>query len=215
MPVTVPEPAQLFLVTPLLSGTPAEMETLRAALAAAPVACVLLRHAGHDGKALVRQFGPLVQGAGAACLLEGDPRKATRAGADGLQLRYDPDALADAIASLKPERIVGCAGLASRDDAMTAGELDVDYLLFGEAEPDGTWPDPAWTLERVDWWAEIFNVPCVGFAQGLAEVGPLAEAGADFVALGDAVFGDVRGPAAALADAVAALARAAALRAPA
>jgi len=44
-------------------------------------------------------------------------------------------------------------------------------------------------------------VPCVGYAASLDEVEPLAAAGADFVAVGECVFGDARGCAAAVADA--------------
>ena len=60
-------------------------------------------------------------------------------------------------------------------------------------------------LERVAWWAELFNAPCVARAETLAEVAPLAKAGADFVMLDDAVWRDARGPAAAVADALASL----------
>ena len=56
-------------------------------------------------------------------------------------------------------------------------------------------------LDRVAWWAEIFYTPCVAFARSLEEVGPLVAAGADFVMLGDCVWSDPRGPAAAVADA--------------
>jgi thiamine-phosphate pyrophosphorylase len=44
------------------------------------------------------------------------------------------------------------------------------------------------TLERVRWWAEIFEAPCVAYAASLDEVAPLAEAGADFIALDGAVW---------------------------
>ena len=54
---------------------------------------------------------------------------------------------------------------------------------------------------------EIFTVPCIGFAPRLEDVGTLSLAGADFVALGDAVWNDARGPAAAVAEAQAALVR--------
>ncbi len=57
------------------------------------------------------------------------------------------------------------------------------------------------STERVAWWAELFEVPCVGFAAGLDEVEPLAAAGADFMAVGDCVFADRRGCAMAMADA--------------
>jgi thiamine-phosphate pyrophosphorylase len=41
----------------------------------------------------------------------------------------------------------------------------------------------------------------VGFAETLAEIAPLAAAGADFVAVGDAVWDDPRGAVAALTEA--------------
>ena len=61
-------------------------------------------------------------------------------------------------------------------------------------------------MERVQWWAEVFEPPCVGYAATLGEVGALAAAGADFVLLDDAVWNDPRGVAAALTDAMAAIA---------
>jgi thiamine-phosphate pyrophosphorylase len=57
-------------------------------------------------------------------------------------------------------------------------------------------------LERVEWWAEVFEIPCVGFAANLDEVEALAQAGADFVAVGDLVWSDTRGVAAALTEVV-------------
>lgn len=204
--------AQLFLMTSRLTGAPGEREQLAAALAAGTVACVLVRYTARDersAKALLREIGPVVQRAGAALLIEGDPRLAAHVQADGVEVRGVGETLEAAVESLKPARIVGVSGLDSRDDAMRAGELDVDYLMFGEPAPDGALPDPAWTLERIGWWAEIFNVPCVGFAATLDAVGPLAAAGADFVALGAAVFDDPRGAAAAVGEAATAVRRAA------
>jgi thiamine-phosphate pyrophosphorylase len=102
---------------------------------------------------------------------------------------------------LQPDRIAGCGGLATRHDAMLAAEAGADYVLFGEPDAAGHRPSFEAVADRVTWWAEIFEPPCVGFAAALAEVNALATAGADFVAVGDCIFADGRGPAAALADA--------------
>ena len=75
-----------------------------------------------------------------------------------------------------------------RDDAMNAGEAGADYVMFGEPRPDGWTPPPEETLERAAWWAEIFQTPCVAYASSLDQIAPLAAAGADFVALGDALW---------------------------
>ena len=123
-----------------------------------------------------------------ALLVENDPRLAARAGADGAHVAGAGVELQQALASLQPERIVGAGHLRLRDDAMTAGEAGVDYVMFGEPRPDGWTPPLTETLDRVGWWAEIFETPCVAFAATLDAVAPLAAVGADFVALGDAVW---------------------------
>jgi thiamine-phosphate pyrophosphorylase len=60
--------------------------------------------------------------------------------------------------------------------------------MFGEPRRDGWTPPLDETVERVAWWAEIFETPCVAYAARLDDVATLAAAGADFVALGDAVW---------------------------
>ncbi len=87
------------------------------------------------------------------------------------------EALSAALESLKPERIVGIGCTRSRDDAMLAGEAGVDYVMFGDAGFSGPGPDHDEIVDAVGWWAEIFNVPCVGFARRLDEVEAIAAAG--------------------------------------
>lgn len=194
-------PARLYLITPQLEAAAPFDAALKAALGAGDVACVLLRFATSDPgrrKDIARACTRLAADAGAALLVEADAQLAARAGADGAHATGLTETLDQAIDSLKPDRIVGVGGLATRDECMSAGERDVDYLMFGGP---GDRAAPADVLERTQWWAEIFNVPCVAFAQSLAEVDALVEAGAEFVALEGAVWDDPRGPAAAVADA--------------
>jgi thiamine-phosphate pyrophosphorylase len=82
-----------------------------------------------------------------------------------------------------------------------AGADGAHYVMFGEPGADGARPSFDAVSERIAWWAELFEVPCVGFAGTLDEVEPLAAAGADFVAIGECVFTDRRGCAVAIADA--------------
>ena len=127
-------------------------------------------------------------------VVEAEPREAARLKADGVHLSATDPHLDEALRALKPDGIVGVGALSSRDVAMTAGEADVDYLMFGEPRPDGYVPPLLTTLDQTRWWAEIFNVPCVAYAARLDDVWPLVEAGAEFVALRDAVWSDPRGP---------------------
>lgn len=195
---------RLYLITPRLTDAASFLAPLEAALDEGDVASVLLRFAAPDpveNKKIVRALAAAIQSRGAALLVEGDPKLAARADADGAHLRGNGEPLEEALDALQPERIVGVSGLKTRDDAMSAGEGGVDYLMFGEPAPDGYTPPLADTLERIDWWSQIFEVPCVGFAPTIADVPALCAAGADFVALGDAIWTDARGPAAAAAEA--------------
>jgi thiamine-phosphate pyrophosphorylase len=177
-------------------------DKLAQALGAADVAAVLLRLPSTDERSHVNQakaLAPTVQDKGAALILDGHPDLAVRAGADGAHL-IGIEALKDALATLKPARIAGCGGLETRHDAMLAAEAGVDYVMFGEPDENGNRPAFDAIVDRVAWWAEVFEIPCVGFAASFDEVEALAQAGADFVAVGDCVFADARGCAMALAD---------------
>jgi len=196
---------RLYLITPPVAEPSAFAPVFEAALDAADIACVLIRVNARDegtAKKIIRALGPLAQSHGAACLVMNYPKLAVRTDADGVHMEPDGAALAAALESLQPGRIVGAGGLASRDEAMTAGEAGVDYLMFGG--PESAEPH-AGIVERVAWWAEIFNVPCIGYAHDLDGIADLVRAGADFVALGDAVWNDPRGPAAAVTEAAAKL----------
>ena len=182
---------QIFLITPRLSEAEDFIPQLEAALSAAPVACVLLRLSTRDdnsAKKLIKAIAPIVQDKGAALLIDQDTQLAARTDADGVQVNGAGQSLRDAVDSLKPKHIVGVSGLKNKDDAMTAGELDVDYLIFGEPSADGYLQNIAQVTERVQWWAELFNVPCVAYAQRLEDVAGLVEAGADFIAAGDWIW---------------------------
>jgi len=176
--------ARLYLLTPPLIGTESFAPRLAAALGAGDVASVLVRLAANaDPKRAVAPLLEIAAAHDAALLIEGDARLAVRLGADGVHI--DAAGVADAVASCRPERIVGAGGLALRDDAMSAAEAGVDYVMFGEP---GAALSPEALLERVGWWAEIFETPCVAYAAALDEVAALAAAGADFVALDVAVW---------------------------
>jgi thiamine-phosphate pyrophosphorylase len=171
-------------------------------LAAADIAAVLVRLAETDDRANINRVKALaanIQNAGAALLLEGHVELVARAGADGAHVSgIGP--MNDALEQLKPERIVGVGGLHSRHDSMLAGEAGADYLLFGEVDADGYRPSTEAIAERLEWWAEVFEPPCVGYARTADEAELFASVGADFIMVSDAVWLDARGPKAALMD---------------
>lgn len=189
--------AQLYLITPPAAdpGTlPAQVMTM---LSAAEFSAMLVRRGALDDKAYADLAARLVnvgQSAGCAVLVEGDVALARRLKADGVHVGSDLKAARQAIAAAKPDMIVGTGPFTSRHDAMTMGELDVDYVMFGPLDGD---TDPG-AAELASWWAETFEVPAV-----LSDPGASAETadshGAEFVALSNSVWAGGEAAAAAIA----------------
>jgi len=150
-------------------------DRLRAAFGAGDVAAVVLDADGPTAPSLVTA----AQGAGAAALLRGTGWPAPY-GADGLHADHDGAALLDA----RVEGAVCGVRVASRHDAMVAGERGADYVWFDGA--DGL--DTACALAA--WWQRLFEVPAI--VAGPSDDTSLAAmigTRAEFVAMVDA-FGD-------------------------
>lgn len=152
-------------------------ERLRAVLAAVPVAAVLVR-AVRD-RAAARELAGIAQQAGAAALVEGDARLAVDLGCDGVHLPWSEDVLeayAAARSIVGQARNVGAMAGTSRHDAMSLGEAGAEYIGFARAGGADV------QAELVQWWAEVFEVPCVAFDVADArEAEQLARDGADFI----------------------------------
>jgi thiamine-phosphate pyrophosphorylase len=198
-----PPAPRLYLVTPLVSDTTGIAKALPDVLGAADVAALLLRLAPADERTLtnrVKALAPIAQANDVALVIDGHLDIVARAGADGCHVS-DVTALRTAASALKPSRILGAGNLTSRHDAMLAGESGADYVMFGEPDAEGARPSLTAIIERVEWWAEVFEIPCVAFAAIVNEIEPLCDAGADFIALGDGAFSDPRGWANVVAEA--------------
>ena len=224
---------RLYLITPPVAEPAAFAPQLEAALGAGDVAAVLLRLAAADERTLINRtkiLAETVQRRDVALLVDNRPGIVARAGADGAHVS-GIEAFAAALALLKPDRIAGAGGLVSRHDAMLAAETGADYVMFGEPPPypppqagEGShhFPPPRAgegqgggprrrmpfddIMERLTWWAELFEIPCIGYAASRDEVAPLAQTGADFIALGEWIWTDPHTTAATIAAAAAILA---------
>jgi thiamine-phosphate pyrophosphorylase len=184
------EAPRLYLVTPPLGPTDAIADDLATALNATDIAAVLVRLEDGAEAALIERIESLrilIQSNGAALLLDGHPALVARTQVDGAHLS-DIDAFKAATPGLKPKYIAGCGGLSTRHDAMLAGESGADYVMFGEPDRDGRRPGLEAVLERVAWWSETLTIPCVGYAATLDEAEALAQAGADFVGVGETMW---------------------------
>ena len=151
------------------------------------VAALLVRRGTLDDAAyadLAERLVQIGQAAGAAVLVEDDVALAQAVGADGVHVTSGgAKAIRAAVAVLKPDGIVGAGNVRSRHDAMSFGELDVDYVMFG---PLGGAADPQ-AAELAQWWAETFEVPAV-HSNPTAAVESADTTGAEFLALSDCIW---------------------------
>jgi thiamine-phosphate pyrophosphorylase len=209
--MTMTEPtARLYLLSPPIADADDFAPRLAQACGAGGVAAVLLRFGTLDERTMVNHvkiLAPVAQDRGVAALVAASGRidlaaAVVRGGADGVHATGGEAEIRDLRERLKGDRIVGAGDIRSRHDAMTAGEAEVDYIMFGEPRADGSVPPLDAVVERAAWWAEIFAIPCVAYAPSLEAVPELARTGAEFIALGDAVWTHPDGPAAAVAAAL-------------
>ena len=213
----MPARCRLYLITPAIVEPGAFARTLGSALAGGGVACLQLRlGAASDGtsddasddrvRRAARALMPVAHAFDVAFLIDNNPRLAAELGADGVHLEGRDADPAGARRLLGPDRIVGIACGTSRHLAIEAAEAGADYVALD--------PDP----DLIAWWSETMVVPAVaqgniargGIATGdvtLANVAALAAAGADFIAVGAGVWDHEAGPAAAIGEFNAAIAK--------
>ena len=188
---------QLYLITPADPDLALFPRQLMGVLTGPDIAALLVRRGGLDDAAyadLAERLVQIGQAAGAAVLVEDDVALARAVGADGVHVTTGgAKAIREAVSALKPDGIVGAGNVRSRHDAMSFGELEVDYVMFG---PLGGPADPQ-AAELAQWWAETFEVPAV-HSNPAATADAANTTGAEFLALSDCVWTGVD-PAAALA----------------
>ena len=197
-PIILPPPrrteaCKLYLISPQEVGGvfPGRLEV---ALGAAPVAAFQLRVKDMDEHQLARLAEPLQRICAdhdTAFIVNDSIALAKRLGADGVHLGQSDGDVREARALLGPAAQIGRTCHDSRHLAMEAGEAGADYVAFGAFYPTTTKPSHYRPPPSIlSWWASIFEIPCVAIG-GITpdNAGPLIDAGADFVAVCQAVWG--------------------------
>ncbi len=195
------EPAEagcrLMLISPRQLDLRRITKALDEALAVGGIAGFLLRLEPSDRDVVIAAAGavrPLCTAHAVAFLLQDDVELALEIGADGAHLGRDGD-VAAARAALGPERILGISCGTSRHAGMVAGEAGADYIAFGD--PDR--PPDAALVDLVRWWSGLFVLPCMAEGEIDADgCAVLKRAGADFLAVREAVWAHPDGPGAAV-----------------
>jgi len=187
------EPAKLYLISPqeVGGGFP---DRLRSALEPGIATAFQLRVKNvveHDLARLAEPIQRICADANVAFIVNDSVSLAKRLGADGVHLGQSDGDVREARALLGPSAQIGRTCHDSRHLAMEAGEAGADYVAFGAFYPTTTKPsdyrpDPS----ILSWWSTLFEIPCVaigGITPGNSA--PLVRAGADFLAVCQAVWG--------------------------
>lgn len=195
---------QLYVVSPPSIVIPAFTDSLKAALAAGPVAAFQLRLKDVSDADVLRACEallPVCQAVDVAFILNDRADLAAKAGADGVHLGQGDGSIAEARALLGREAQIGRTCHDSRHLAMEAGETGADYVAFGAFYDTTTKPShyrP--TPDILGWWTTLSQIPCVAIGGIFAHnAAPLVEAGADFIAVVRAVWDNEGGPGAGVA----------------
>ena len=187
------ERCDLYLISPQDVGATFP-DRLRAALERGIAKAFQLRVKDVGEHELARLAEPLQRicaDADVAFIVNDSMALAKRIGADGVHLGQSDGDISAARALLGPNVQIGRTCHDSRHLAMEAGEAGADYVAFGAFYPTTTKPshyrpDPP----ILSWWSALFEIPCVaigGITPGNAK--PLIDAGADFLAVCQAVWG--------------------------
>jgi thiamine-phosphate pyrophosphorylase len=187
------EPARLYLISPQDVGV-SFPDRLKGALEPGIAQAFQLRVKDISEHELARLAEPLQRicaDADVAFIVNDSMALAKRLGADGVHLGQQDGAIGDARALLGPQAQIGKTCHDSRHLAMEAGEAGADYVAFGAFYETATKPSdyrPAPSI--LSWWASVFEIPCVAIG-GITpdNAKPLVEAGADFLAVCQAVWG--------------------------
>ena len=198
------EPTRLYLITPPQLDPEPFSETLADAFEGGDVACVQLRLKDVSEDEVIRAteiLMPIAQAYDVAFLINDHAHLAAQLGTDGVHIGQDDTPYAEARRLLGDDKIIGVTCHDSRHLAMEAGEGGADYVAFGAFFATTT-KDPKFHAdpEILAWWQELMEIPCVAIGGITTDnCRPLAEAGADFVAVANGVWGYPHGPKAAVA----------------
>jgi thiamine-phosphate pyrophosphorylase len=187
------EPAKLYLISPQEVGG-AFPDRLKAAVEPGIATAFQLRVKDVREHELARLAEPLQRicaDADVAFIVNDSMQLAKRLGAEGVHLGQSDGDVREARALLGSSAQIGKTCHDSRHFAMEAGEAGADYVAFGAFYPTATKPSNYRPEPSIlSWWSTLFEIPCVAIG-GITpdNAKPLVDAGADFIAVCQAVWG--------------------------
>lgn len=201
----LPERCRLYLISPPQFEPRAFSDVLKRALDGGDVASFQLRlkEASEDEvRRAAETLLPIAHQRGVAFIVNDSPDLAKQVDADGVHVGQEDMPYEDARRIVGIDKIVGVTCHDSRHLAIEATESGADYVAFGAFFPTTTKdPKAQAQIELLEWWAGLFQTPCVAIGGITVENAPaLIKAGADFLAVSQGVWGYPGGPAKAIAS---------------
>lgn len=189
---------RLYLVTPPKFDPKSFRDDFKAALDGGDVGAVQLRLKNADDDEIRRACETLLPIASAydvTFLMNDRPDLALEMVCDGVHIGQEDGTYKQAREIVGPNCIVGVTCHNSRHLGMEAAEKGADYVAFGAFFPTAT--KQAITQaepEILEWWHEIMLPPCVAIGGiNVDNCRPLAEAGADMLAVVSGVWDHPKG----------------------
>ncbi len=181
----------LYVLTPVDMGGDTLRARVRLVLQGGAVA-VQYRAKNNAGRADAQMLAELCHAAGRPLIVNDDPELARAVGADGVHIGADDVDYDRARTIVGADAIIGVSCYASLERALDAQARGADYVAFGSFFPSRTKPAavPA-QLELLRMARARLRLPIVVIGGITARTAPaLLAAGADLVAVSDAVFSD-------------------------
>lgn len=218
--MTAPSSCRLYLVSPRQFELAEFAGDLAKALAAGDAACLLLvmtDAADEDLRDAIAALAPICHNHDVALIVFEHADLVADSDADGVHVAAEDYQQAREL--MGQDRIVGVTANRSRHSAMDAADSAADFVAFAAGSDELSLPSTEngeifSQVDMIRWWQDLIEVPCIatgidtdGGVDGLslADFSALAAAGADFVAVSDAVWRHADGPAAGLQAANAAV----------
>lgn len=189
----------LYLLTPPKIDLAVFPDRLKSVLDTGTIDCLQLRLkdvSDDEIRKAIDAILPLCADRDIPLILNDRPDIAKKSGADGVHVGEEDASYDEARAIMGEEHIVGVSCYDSRHRAMELGEKGADYVAFGAFYPTQTKEaKTSVTPEIIEIWTTFTTVPCVAIGGITADnLGPIVEAGADFIAVTGGVWNHPDGP---------------------
>jgi thiamine-phosphate pyrophosphorylase len=155
---------QLYLITPPEFDLDVFPQLLAACIDRTAVGCVRLALSTKDEDRISRAADALreiTHARDVALVIESHALLVDRLGLDGVHLTDGARSVRKMRKDLGEDAIIGAFCGNSRHDAMTAGELDADYVSFGPVGQTPLGMGQIAPFELFEWWSAMIEVPVV------------------------------------------------------